>query len=130
MMRTSGKFTAAAFTDTTTSPGPGVGDGTSSPTSDSGGPYCLHRTALTTRPWRSVARARSGSRAALQLHVRSPRRRLSSLVPIALVCSSCLFIAVHLAGQNPSTPPAAPTALTLLSKDGRRSLPVALVNGQ
>src|SRR5216684_6664352 len=129
MMRTSGKFTLAAFTDTTTSPGPGVGDGTSSTTSDSGGPYCLHRTALTTRPWRSVARARSGSRAALQLRVRPPRR-CPWLFPVALAWSSFLFIGVHLAGQNPATTPAAPAALTLLSKDGRRALAVALVNGQ
>src|SRR5919108_2282430 len=46
MMSTSGKLTLAAFTDTTTSPGPGCGDGSSSSVSDSGGPYCLQRTAF------------------------------------------------------------------------------------
>src|SRR6185437_11301772 len=46
MMRTSGKLTLAAFTVTTTSPGPGRGDGNSSNVSDSGGPYCLQRTAF------------------------------------------------------------------------------------
>ena len=38
MMRTSGKLTLAAFTETTTSPAFGVGDGSSSKTSESGGP--------------------------------------------------------------------------------------------
>src|SRR4029079_13487080 len=47
MMSTSGKFTLAALTETTTSPGPACGDGTSSITSDSGGPNCLHSTAFT-----------------------------------------------------------------------------------
>src|SRR5262245_6717958 len=47
MMRTSGKLTPAALTDTTTSPGPAVGDGRSASTSESGGPYCLHKTAFT-----------------------------------------------------------------------------------
>src|SRR6266850_95543 len=46
MMRKSGKLTLAAFTETTTSPGPGTGEGRSSITSDSGGPYCLQRTAF------------------------------------------------------------------------------------
>src|SRR5688572_21824519 len=46
MMRTSGKLTLAALTETTTSPGPGLGDGNSSNVSDSGGPYCLQRTAF------------------------------------------------------------------------------------
>ncbi len=61
--------------------------------------------------------------------MRSPRR-LSSLLPIALVSSSFLFVAVHLSGQNPAPGPAAPAALTLLSKDGRRPLSVVMVNGQ
>src|SRR5258706_13372140 len=47
MMSTSGKFTLAAFTVMTASPGPARGDGTSSTTSDSGGPNCLHTTAFT-----------------------------------------------------------------------------------
>ena len=47
MISTSGKFTLAAFTETTTSPAPASGDGISSTTSDSGGPNCLHRTAFT-----------------------------------------------------------------------------------
>src|SRR5436853_6719129 len=46
MMSTSGKFRLAALTETTTSPGPGRGDGNSSNVSDSGGPYCLQRTAF------------------------------------------------------------------------------------
>src|SRR5688572_27776101 len=46
MMSTSGKLTLAAFTVTTTSPGPGRGEGNSSNVSDSGGPYCLQRTAF------------------------------------------------------------------------------------
>jgi hypothetical protein len=46
MIRTSGKLTLAAFTDTTTSPGPGLGDGTSSTTRVSGGPNCLQITAF------------------------------------------------------------------------------------
>src|SRR5438445_38417 len=46
MMRKSGKLTLAAFTQTTTSPGPGLGAGSSSTTRDSGGPYCLQRTAF------------------------------------------------------------------------------------
>src|SRR5882724_7380 len=46
MMSTSGKFTLAAFTVTTTSPAPALGDGSSSTTSDSGGPNCLQRTAF------------------------------------------------------------------------------------
>src|SRR3954465_10707296 len=46
MMRKSGKLTLAALTDTTTSPGPGLCGGSSSITSDSGGPYCLQRTAF------------------------------------------------------------------------------------
>ena len=46
MIRTSGKLTLAAFTEITTSPGPGMGEGSSSTTSDSGGPYCLQRTAF------------------------------------------------------------------------------------
>src|SRR5437763_12174756 len=46
MMRKSGKLTLAAFIDTTTSPAPAFGDGRSSSTSDSGGPYCLQTTAF------------------------------------------------------------------------------------
>src|SRR4051794_24096852 len=46
MMRTSGKLTLAAFTDTTTSPRPGRGEGRSSTTSESGGPNCLQTTAF------------------------------------------------------------------------------------
>src|SRR5438128_3215117 len=46
MMRKSGKLTLAAFTDTTTSPGPAFCGASSSMTSDSGGPYCLQRTAF------------------------------------------------------------------------------------
>jgi len=38
MISTSGKFTLAALTVTTTSPAPGFGEGRSSITSDSGGP--------------------------------------------------------------------------------------------
>src|SRR5712691_3406696 len=49
MIKTSGKLTLAAFTVMTTSPGPGSGDATSSTTSDSGGPYALHKTAFTPR---------------------------------------------------------------------------------
>ena len=41
MIRTSGKFTLAACIDTTTSPGPGSGDGTSSTTSDLRRPVLL-----------------------------------------------------------------------------------------
>ena len=62
--------------------------------------------------------------------MRSPRR-LSSLFPIAIVGSWLLFAAVHISGQNPA--PAAQTSqagLTLLSKDGRRTLAIAVVNGQ
>src|SRR5216684_8317569 len=47
MMSTSGKLTPAALTDTTTSPGPATGDGTSSMTREPGGPYCLHNRAFT-----------------------------------------------------------------------------------
>src|SRR5687768_9848205 len=46
MMRTSGKLRLAAFTETTTSFGPGRGDGSSSIASESGGPYCLQSTAF------------------------------------------------------------------------------------
>src|SRR3970040_989975 len=46
MMSTSGKLTLAAFTDTTTSPGPALGEATSSKTSESGGPNCLQRMAF------------------------------------------------------------------------------------
>ena len=46
MMSTSGKLTLAAFTEPTTSPGPGRGEGTSSTTSVSGGPNCLQITAF------------------------------------------------------------------------------------
>lgn len=46
MIRTSGKLTLAAFTNSRTSPGTGRGSGTSSTTSDSGGPYVLQRTAF------------------------------------------------------------------------------------
>src|SRR4051812_32630757 len=46
MMRTSGKLTLVALTAMTTSPGPGSRSGTFSTTSDSGGPYALHRTAF------------------------------------------------------------------------------------
>src|SRR3954452_7281727 len=46
MMSTSGKLTLAAFTVTTTSPAPAFGEGSSSTTSDSGGPNCLQRTAF------------------------------------------------------------------------------------
>src|SRR4051812_35359171 len=45
MISTSGKFTLAALTEMTTSPAPGCGEGTSSTTSDSGGPNRLQRTA-------------------------------------------------------------------------------------
>src|SRR6185295_3811124 len=47
MISTSGKLTLAALTESTTSPGPGVGDAMSSTTSDSGGPNDLQRTAFT-----------------------------------------------------------------------------------
>src|SRR3954468_7692849 len=50
MMSTSGKLTLAAFTEITTSPGPGRGGGNSSTTSDSGGPNSLHRTAFMLAP--------------------------------------------------------------------------------
>ena len=43
------------------------------------------------------------------------------------VFSSLLLSAVQLAGQNPATPP---TLLTLLSKDGRRTIPLTLAGGQ
>src|SRR5882672_3511581 len=46
MRRTSGKFTPLAFTETRSCPLPGAGDGTSSTTSESGGPQSLHSTAL------------------------------------------------------------------------------------
>src|SRR6185503_1875782 len=46
MMSTSGKLTLAAFTATTTSPSPARGDGRSSKTKVSGGPYCLQSTAF------------------------------------------------------------------------------------
>src|SRR5215475_8686296 len=46
MMSTSGKLRLAALTETTTSPGPARGDGTSSNSSDSGGPNCLQTTAF------------------------------------------------------------------------------------
>src|SRR5947208_7458483 len=46
MMSTSGKLTLAALTDTTASPGPARGEGSSSSTRVSGGPYCLQRTAF------------------------------------------------------------------------------------
>src|SRR5919109_3929411 len=46
MMRTSGKLTLAALTDTTASPDPACGGATSSNVSDSGGPYCLQSTAF------------------------------------------------------------------------------------
>src|SRR5207237_10290721 len=46
MRRTSGKLTLAAFTEITTSPALGTGEASSSSTSDSGGPYCLQRTAF------------------------------------------------------------------------------------
>jgi len=41
-----GKFTPQALTRTTTSPIPGFGGATSSMTRLSGGPYCLHNTAV------------------------------------------------------------------------------------
>src|SRR2546425_5939626 len=47
MISTSGKLTLAALTAMTTSPGPGSGEGISSNTSDSGGPYSLQTTAFT-----------------------------------------------------------------------------------
>src|SRR5512134_3011570 len=46
MMSTSGKLRLAAFTEITASPGPARGDATSSTTSESGGPNCLHSTAF------------------------------------------------------------------------------------
>src|SRR3990170_7309889 len=46
MMRTSGKLTLAAFTETTASPGPARGEASSSTTSESGGPNCLQSTAF------------------------------------------------------------------------------------
>src|SRR3954468_13053888 len=46
MMRTSGKLTLAALTESTTSPGPARGDGRSSTSSESGGPNCLQTTAF------------------------------------------------------------------------------------
>src|SRR5574341_2528130 len=46
MMSTSGKLTLAALTEITTSPAPARGAGTSSTTSESGGPNCLHSTAF------------------------------------------------------------------------------------
>src|SRR2546423_10638937 len=46
MRRTSGKFTPLAFTDTRSCPLPGAGEGTSSTTSESGGPQFLHSTAF------------------------------------------------------------------------------------
>src|SRR6476660_6506272 len=49
MISTSGKLTLAVLTEPTTSPGPGTGDGTSSTTSESGGPYALHSTAFMKR---------------------------------------------------------------------------------
>src|SRR3990170_1632903 len=46
MMSTSGKLRLAAFTEITASPGPARGEGTSSTTSESGGPNCLQSTAF------------------------------------------------------------------------------------
>src|SRR5437879_11075153 len=46
MRRTSGKFTPLALTETRSCPLPGAGDGTSSTTSESGGPQSLHSTAF------------------------------------------------------------------------------------
>src|SRR5689334_11460002 len=56
MISVSGKFTLAALTAMTTSPGPGTGDGTSSMTSVSGGPNDLQRTALKVRSLNSEFR--------------------------------------------------------------------------
>src|SRR6266481_7122475 len=57
MMRTSGKLTPHARTASTTSPCPAVGDGNSSTTSESGGPYSLQRTAFMHAHSSSVTRA-------------------------------------------------------------------------
>ena len=46
MISTSGKLTLAALTLITTSPAPALGEGTSSSTSDSGGPNCLQSNAF------------------------------------------------------------------------------------
>jgi len=46
MISTSGKFTLAALMPMTTSPAPALGEGTSSSTSDSGGPNCLQSRAF------------------------------------------------------------------------------------
>src|SRR5262245_43939713 len=58
MLSTSGKFTLAAFTLTTTSPGPGTRSGTSSITRVSGGPKVLHSTAFTGTPIRPFSSTR------------------------------------------------------------------------
>ena len=53
MISASGKFTPAACTSISTWPGPGAGVGTSSTTSDSGGPHALHSTAfMRSLPWK------------------------------------------------------------------------------
>src|SRR5213592_4482632 len=61
MMSTSGKLTLAALTDTTASPGPARGEGSSSITRVSGGPYCLQRTAFTDIECHNEAAAMKGA---------------------------------------------------------------------
>jgi N-acetylmuramoyl-L-alanine amidase len=56
-------------------------------------------------------------------------RRLTTRAVAAIACGFVLLIAAALSGQGPSGPSSSP-ALTILSKDGRRTLQLAVVNNQ
>src|SRR5688500_10651672 len=82
MMRTSGKFRLAAFTDTTTSPGPARGEASSSTTSESGGPNCRQTTAFT----RMSRMARNGNYHSTAYHHRGRfPMRIFQLLLLALI---------------------------------------------
>ena len=59
------------------------------------------------------------------MNARSLRRRLTALLFVLALATSPMIEVVRLAGQTP-----APAPLTMLSKDGRRTIPLALVNNQ
>src|SRR5579862_3938084 len=56
------------------------------------------------------------------LNDRSPRR---VPLPFAIVLALVVSVVGHLASQAPAPPP-----LTMLARDGRRAIPLSIVNGQ
>src|SRR5439155_9466533 len=106
MISTSGKFTPAALTEMTASPWRAVGGGTSSTTSESGGPYDLHNTAFihhrAALSCLDPGRSDEGVLTSSRLHVSLKGGGMKKLFVSALVVSAVLAIGGGIGAQAPA----------------------------